>query len=162
MVVVSSRSKFSIFGKFIVFGMKHFMQIRPFCFVCFNDCLFSLMGPPLPYCEVLYNFNCHTTSYRICGFFLSCKLLDSNAHVLLHCSALFDFAKCSEMHLHLDLNSKWGSCHFFFFSFWGWVLVFNMYQVQSTPRPKKKKNVEWRGELGESKRGWYYYITHNP
>lgn len=148
MVVVSSRSKFSIFGKFIVFGMKHFMQIRPFCFVCFNDCLFSLMGPPLPYCEVLYNFNCHTTSYRICGFFLSCKLLDSNAHVLLHCSALFDFAKCSEMHLHLDLNSKWGSCHFFFLFFLGMSACLQHVPSAEYPPAKKKKKCRVKGWAG--------------
>ena len=89
--------------------------------------------------------------------FLSCKLLDSNAQVFLHCSALFDFSLCSEMHLHLDLKVVNGVLVLFFLL--GWVLVFNTYQVQSTPGPKKKekRNVEWRSELGESKRGWCYY-----
>lgn len=71
--------------------------------------------------------------------FLSCKLLDSNAQVFLHCSALFDSSKCSEMHLHLDLKVVNGVLVLFFVGMS--ACLQHVPSAEYPPAKKKKKNV---------------------
>lgn len=78
--------------------------------------------------------------------FLSCKLLDSNAQVFLHCSALFDSSKCSEMHLHLDLKVVNGVLVLFFVGMS--ACLQHVPSAEYPPAKKKKKKCRVKERAG--------------